>query len=453
MPVIEARELADNRREGDRGRHDDVHLNEKSFRATYMLFLGMGLATLLPWNLFISASEFFKYQFSGSRQEYTFQNWFSVIYMVTTFLSTVYAMLTVTKSNPNTRILNGLIANSVVYIVGIALPFMSGLRGSISFYIAITQLGVTAVTSGLLMNSVFALVSHFPAVHSEGILSGQAIAGVLATVAQLVAAYTVSPPSNLSLADETPGSIEGLIFRTVAYFSFVAVVNLGLTFEFCRISRDTYYQQQSKLAFPVHAPTHDQGSETERLIPLSAQPTTQSPTSDVSAFKDTFHQISGYVYVVILDFALTLSVYPSVTSLVSTSSGFKLLSEWHFFMYNAGDLLGRRIAPSLRVTRVRSLILLGLLRLLFIPAFFSSNVSYSVWPTWIRSDSVFLFLILLLGTGNGYLSTRAAMIAPGTSSNPTIAGSIIAIAVSSGLALGSVLSWPVRSLGCLCLPF
>ncbi|KAJ2794613.1 hypothetical protein H4R20_006165 [Coemansia guatemalensis] len=438
----------------DRGRYDGTHLNEKSLRATYLLFLGMGLATLLPWNLFISASEFFKYQFSGSRQEYTFQNWFSVTYMVITFLSTVYAMLTVNKSNPNTRILSGLIANTVVYIVGIALPFMRGLRGSISFYIAITQLGTTAITSGLLMNSVFALVAHFPAVHSEGILSGQAIAGVLATVAQLVAAYTVSPPSiNPSFDDEAPDSADGLVFRTVAYFSFVAAVNLGLTYAFCSIRRDPYYQQQSKLTFPVHTPTHDQGSETERLIPLPALPATPSPTSDVSALKDTFHQISGYVYVVILDFALTLSVYPSVTSLVSSTDGFKLLSEWHFFMYNAGDLLGRRIAPSLRVTRVRSLIFLGLLRLLFIPVFFSSNVSYSVWPNWMRSDGVFLFLILLLGTGNGYLSTRAAMMAPGVSSNPTIAGSIIAIAVSSGLALGSVLSWPVRSLGCLCLPF
>ncbi|KAJ2611457.1 hypothetical protein H4S08_003152 [Coemansia sp. RSA 1365] len=437
----------------DRGGYAGTHLNEKSVRVTYVLFLGIGLATLLPWNLFISASEFFKYQFSGSRQEYTFQNWFSVIYMVITFLSTVYAMLTVTKSSPNTRIVGGLLANSLVYIVGIVLPLMPALRGSISFYIAITQLGVTAMSSGMLMNSAFALVAHFPAVHAEGILSGQAIAGVLATTVQLVAAYTVMPPSNPNLDNEIPASAEGLVFRTVAYFSFVAIVNLILTIAFCRVSRDSYYQQQSKLAYPGHVSAHDRGRETERLITLPTESAVPSPTSDASAFKDTFRQIAGYVYVVILDFALTLSVFPSVTSLVSPTSGYKFLAEWHYLMYSVGDLLGRRIAPTLKVSRVRSLIFLGLLRLLFIPAFFSSNVSYSVWHNWIRSDGAFLFLILLLGTGNGYLSTRAAMIAPGISSNPTIAGSIIAIAVSSGLALGSVLSWPVRSLGCLCLPF
>ncbi|KAJ2350088.1 hypothetical protein GGF43_004324, partial [Coemansia sp. RSA 2618] len=119
-----------------------------------------------------------------------------------------------------------------------------------------------------------------------------------------------------------------------------------------------------------------------------------------------------------------------------------LLTEWHFFTYNIGDFLGRRFAPSIGVTRASSLVTLALLRILFIPAFFACHVSFSVWYNGIQSDQSFIALILLLGLSNGFLSTRSAMVAPGLSAHPTIAGTIIGISISSGLALGSVMSWP-----------
>ncbi|KAJ2379711.1 hypothetical protein H4S02_007039 [Coemansia sp. RSA 2611] len=434
---------------------DRVQADAASLRAAYVLFLGMGLATLLPWNLFISASEFFKHQFGGSPHQQTFQNSFSVVYMVTNFASNIYAMLTVTRSSPNRRIVLGLAANTLAYTVGVAMPFMSGLRGSASFYVALAQLATCAVASGMLTNSLFALVAHFPAAHAEGILSGQAVAGIIATAAQLLTAYSVSPGAAARVSSRSlPPAADGLILRTVAYFVFATAVNLALTAGFWRVSRDPYYQQQSKLAYQSDAPLDSSDDESEQLIAIALPSVPASPVvSDVAAFKQTFRDISGYCYVIIVDFALTLSVFPSVTALVTSTAGFELLTEWHFFIYNIGDFLGRRFAPSIRVSGVSSLMSIGLLRILLVPAFFACHVSFSVWYNGIQSDQVFLVLVLLLGLSNGFLSTRAAMVAPGLSAYPTIAGSIVAISISSGLALGSVLSWPVRAAGCLCIPF
>ncbi|KAJ2449794.1 hypothetical protein GGF42_004663 [Coemansia sp. RSA 2424] len=425
-----------------------------SNKITYLLFLGMGLATLLPWNLFISASEFYQYQFAGSSQQHTFQNSFSVAYMVTNLVFNLYAMVTVTKSDPNVRILYGLVANTLAYLVGMAMPLMRDYRGAVSFHIVMAQLAVTAAASGMLTNSLFALVVHFSPSHSEGILSGQAVAGIIATVAQLATAYSVPPSDSadsiapaLSGLDGPPS---GLIPRTIAYFAFAFVVNLLLTAAFCRVRRDPYYQQRSKLAYTPSAPASARETETEQLITSSSA---ASVTSDIAAFKSTFSQISGYSYVILLDFALTLSIFPSVTALVTSTSGFTLLTEWHFFIYNIGDFLGRRFAPSLPITRVSSLLTFALARLLFIPAFFACHVAFSVWYNWITSDALFLALVWLLGASNGLLSTRSAMAAPRLCDQPTIAGSIVAISISTGLAIGSVLSWAVRTAGCLCSPF
>ncbi|KAJ2677057.1 hypothetical protein IWW42_000395 [Coemansia sp. RSA 1085] len=451
MPVSDFRPPAEESESDTAASTARVQTNASSLRIAYVLFLGMGLATLLPWNLFISASEFFKFQFGGSSHQQTFQNSFSVVYMVTNFASNIYAMLTVTRSSPNKRIVFGLAANTLSYAVGVAMPFMAGLRGSVSFYIALAQLATCAVASGMLTNSLFALVAHFPAAHAEGILSGQAVAGIMATTAQLLTAYSVSPSAKVTSPDSASDS---LIPRTVAYFVFATAVNLALTVMFWHVSRDPYYQQQSKLAYNAENTSDSSSEETEQLVSI-VPPSTLTPAlaSDISAFKHTFSEISGYCYVIVLDFALTLSVFPSVTALVTSTSGFQLLTEWHFLTYNIGDFIGRRFAPSIAVSKVSSLTLLAGLRVLLIPVFFACHVSFSVWYNGIHSDNVFLALVLLLGTSNGFLSTRAAMIAPGLSAYPTIAGSIVAISISSGLALGALFSWPVRAAGCLCIPF
>ncbi|KAJ2591668.1 hypothetical protein IWW49_001416 [Coemansia sp. RSA 1797] len=434
---------------------DRLRADSTSLRVAYVLFLGMGLATLLPWNLFISASEFYKYQFGGSTHQQTFHNSFSVVYMVTNFASNIYAMLTVTRSNPNKRIAFGLAANTISYMVGVFLPFMGVLRGSVSFYIVLAQMATCAVASGMLTNSLFALAAHFPAAHAEGIFSGQAVAGIIATGAQLVAAYSVSPIDDTGNIP-APGPPDGLISRTVAYFIFAAVVNLTLTAGFLHVSRDPYYQQQSKLSYHAEH-TSDSSSdeaEAEQLITVvTPSMPTPSVVSDFEAFKHTFRDISSYCYVIVLDFAVTLSVFPSVTALVTSTSGAQLLTEWHFFVYNIGDFLGRRSAPSIRISRATPLLTLAILRILFIPAFFACHVTFSVWYNGIQSDQSFMALVLVLGLSNGFLSTRSAMVAPGLSAYPTIAGSIVAISISSGLALGSVLSWLVRAAGCLCIPF
>ncbi|KAJ1952672.1 hypothetical protein EC988_003423 [Linderina pennispora] len=404
--------------------------SSSSARLSYYVFFSVGLASLLPWNLFISASEFYTYQFAGSPHQDTFQNSFSVTYMVINLGFNIYAMLTVTTSDANKRIMYGLMANLLAYVTGLFVPLMTEHRGALSFYIVITQLAITAAASGILTNSVFALTAHFPPANAEGVMSGQAVAGIMATAAQLVTAYSVATGGLRS----TEAGADSLIHRTVAYFAFAAITNIILTVAFIYIQRDPYYTERSKLATAG-------ATAGATVLP------------DLREFAATFRQISGYANVIMLVFAVTLAVFPSVTALVTSTRGFRLLTEWHFFVFNVGDFVGRRFAPRIPINRMSSLTSLAVARFLFIPVFFMCHVSFSVWFNWITSDWCFLFLAFLLGATNGLLSTRSAMAAPSLADKPTIAGSIVAISISTGLAIGSLLSWPVRAAGCLCNPF
>ena len=140
-----------------------------------------------------------------------------------------------------------------------------------------------------------------------------------------------------------------------------------------------------------------------------------------------------------------------------------------FLMFNVGDYAGRSLCsfPSLLVWSSRRLLVLSLLRTLFIPLFLMCNVngaasSPSSSSPIIASDVLFMFLLLLFGISNGYVSSMGMMAAPSVTHNPRLRGRIedvdIAATVASfclvgGLAVGSIASFAVRAAVCDCNPF
>ncbi|KAI8059198.1 hypothetical protein BC940DRAFT_181052 [Gongronella butleri] len=56
----------------------------------YWVFFLYGIAMLLPWNVFITASEFFMHRFAGSEYQETFQSYFSTYFTTTNLIMFVY---------------------------------------------------------------------------------------------------------------------------------------------------------------------------------------------------------------------------------------------------------------------------------------------------------------------------------------------------------------------------
>lgn len=139
-------------------------------------------------------------------------------------------------------------------------------------------------------------------------------------------------------------------------------------------------------------------------------------------------------------------------------------------MFNTGDFLGRYICsfPRLIVWSSKRLLTLSLSRTLFIPLFFLCNIQRPTTtnPTqsgaFISSDFLFMFILLVFGMSNGWISSLCMMAAPSVEHNPRLKGRVedvdVAATVASfcligGLVIGSFSSFAVRSAICDCNPF
>lgn len=145
-----------------------------------------------------------------------------------------------------------------------------------------------------------------------------------------------------------------------------------------------------------------------------------------------------------------------------------LFTSIHFLVMNIGDLLGRYTCsfPVFRVWSRKRLLGMSLARTLFIPLFLMCNVqrpSHMITATpSINSDFMFMFILLLFGWSNGYISSSCMMSAPSLEHNPRLQGRTEDVDVAAtiayfflvgGLVLGSIASFAIKGAICQCNPF
>ncbi|KAF9958494.1 hypothetical protein BGZ65_001391 [Modicella reniformis] len=174
-----------------------------------------------------------------------------------------------------------------------------------------------------------------------------------------------------------------------------------------------------------------------------------------------------------LIYALTLSLFPSLTGLVESTnmdeyrsrlSG-DLFVPFHFLVFNVGDWVGRSL-PSIpwftpdtshpsRRQQLRYLFS-SVARLVFIPIFLTANLPVSpekrILPLLIQRDEVWFSLMFLFSVTNGYLSSIIMMVGPSFilgGEKRAQAGVRLGFWINTGLAIGSVVSFRVRKLMCV----
>ncbi|KAJ1920351.1 hypothetical protein H4219_001326 [Mycoemilia scoparia] len=457
----------------------------------YWCCILLGISMLLPWNAFITAYDFFYIKFKGSRYQSNFTNYFSLCYTLFTLAFNTYVAFTLRKETLSRRIILGLGLCVATFSVATIFPALEGLGGTNAFYFSILMLIVAALATGLAQTSLCAYCSPLPPIYMQGLMSGQAVAGVLASTAQLVTAYITnmyatdgdiySTPSALHIATTRPPAVN----RAILYFAFVTLTSIiGLASFFVLRRHPLYHQYASR---PQEQPSSAQISGG----PNQPDNTTIEPIP-FNTLKSTIVLIRPYVHSMALVFTVTLSLYPTITTLVKSSFSEErsakshpvpFLNECHFIFYNLGDLAGRQLSSKPRVfryfenqARIKKAVYL---RWLFVPIILSCNVVYSgnsrspLFPTWIRVDGLFLIIVLLLGLTNGLFCSLIMMHGPKSiiaspppgsntdngggngleNSSVESAGGALALFLTIGLALGSIASFPVRALGCVCNPF
>ncbi|KXN87949.1 Equilibrative nucleoside transporter 1 [Leucoagaricus sp. SymC.cos] len=378
----------------------------------WWIFFILGCSVLLPWNVVITAMPYFFERLAGSGIQHTFGSYLSTACTASNFIFLAHATITSKHTSPSSRT-----------------------RQAIYCLVVLTFLLVVSTYFVLPAGLFFAFVLFNGA--------AQSAAGSYLQTAVIAVASLYGPAAVQAMM--AGAGAHALLVSMSSYKAVAATLEQNAA------------KSQHNIDVMTSQPLMSRGS--------SEADDDKRQTIRVAKVNIMYEVAVAYV------FLITLAVFPPITTSimpVNPETHPLLFTSIHFLVFNIGDLLGRYVCsfPIFHVWSRKRLLGLSLSRTLFIPLFLMCNVqrpsSFTTTTPIINSDFVFMFILLLFGLSNGYVSSSCMMSAPSLEHNPRLKGNVedvdVAATVASfflvgGLVMGSVASFAVKGTICQCNPF
>ena len=377
--------------------------------------------------MFLAANPYFQRRFE--RNDNLLRNFQSAIMSVST-VGNLGSMIVLTKlqarANYPHRIATSLVLNIVVFtLLALSTKLFLGVTAGVYFAFLLLMVLSASIAAGLCQNGVFAYVAGFGREeYTQGIMTGQGIAGVLPCIAQIVSVLSVPPRKEH--VDGTPQQSSTSAF---AYFLTATVISAFALVAF-------FYLQR-------------QHSSRVRLDEVDAAPTERKSIPLIRLFR----KLTWIASAVFLTFVITM-LFPVFTqkilSVRDPDSAPRLFQPASFIplgflFWNVGDLLGRMgpALPAIRLTAYpKTLFLLSVARVVFIPLYLMCNVGGK--GAALSSDFFYLVIVqLLFGVTNGYLGRSCMMgfVEWVDEEEAAAAGGFMSLCLVGGLTVGSFMSF------------
>lgn len=422
----------------------------------YLIFFLLGIGSLLPFNFFSNARQYFVFKLR-SNVTITETEWVDDPSKYNHLQAMFVPYLTMAAMVPNvlfifintaltkilllwTRIIIAMVAMILMFSLTVILTKIDTDDWQAGFF-AITMVTIFIMNAGsaVLQGGIFGLSSMFPKEYTQSVMSGMGMGGLIAALANIIAIWLSEGPMD-------SGFGYFLTAELVVISAMVGYLSLPCS-KFAR-----YFMTgspQRRLLSVNEAPQSEIGASGETLIPI-----TTGCTSLVIVLK----KIWVYAFSVFFVFLITLSCFPGINSRIfSVELDGDSPSPWAvkyfipvtcFLLFNAMDLIGRTLAGLMQWPREESICLplLCILRVGFIPVFLLCNVlprnHLPQYPAF-HNDYAPIIAMLFFGLSNGYLGTVCMMYGPRVldPENMELGGSMMALFLSLGLALGSALSF------------
>ena len=388
--------------------------------------------------MFLAAAPYFQRRFASSE------------WMLTHFQSTIISVSTVTnlgsvliltnlqaKASYPKRIVASLLINTICFIL-LALSTVTFRDVSAGVYFAFLMLIVcgASLAAGLCQNGVFSYVTGFGVgEYTQAIMTGQAVAGILPCIAQIVAVLSVAEIDAKEAKQESSKS-------AFAYFSTATVVSLLALLAFLALLKRRAGSTEVKASTEsIEGTEENEYAERKVVGPWTL-----------------FQKLRWIAMAVFICFAVTmqfpvftqeiLSVRPEDTApRILQPACFIPLA---FLFWNTGDLAGRLLTLVSKLTLFRHprfTFLVSLARFVFIPLYLLCNIKGR--GAIVSSDIFYLFVVqFLFGLTNGYIGSTC-MIGAGEWVEPEereAAGGFMGLMLVGGLTVGSLSSFLVARL-------
>ncbi|KAG0668049.1 hypothetical protein C6P45_005100 [Maudiozyma exigua] len=395
----------------------------------YLTFLLIGVGLLWPWNNILSATLFF--QNNIFKQTTIYAKLFTSSMMTVSTLSSLLFNIYLERRQHSytTRVVRGLIWQFSAFIL---LTFVCSISNNIwmglEFFIIMVLISISAIATAWTQNGIMAIANVFGSEYSQSVMMGQAVAGVLPSVVLLLVSIGKTDDHNKNDGNK------GIYF----YFLTTSIVCVSCIVLFFRMKIGDKLNIMSE-----GNATNIQTDETET-------------ETDAVPFLVLYSKLKYLVLSIITTFIVTL-IFPVfganvfVTGLPMSNVQYIPLI---FTMWNLGDLYGRMIAnwdmfrdPSFTPYKT---FVYSVSRIAFIPFFFYFTIKSHAKDESgdnihsIKLDLGYILLQFLFGVTNGHIISMSFMKVPEsltTDQEKEAAGGFTSIFVSTGLAIGSIISY------------
>ncbi|XP_004627254.1 equilibrative nucleoside transporter 2 isoform X2 [Octodon degus] len=448
---------------------------QDSYYLVGISFFVLGLGTLLPWNFFITAIPYFQARLAGLNSTaetlssnhtgptdtFNFNNWMTLLSQLPLLLFTLLNSFLYQCIPEVVRILGSLLAILLLFALTAALVKVDM---SPRLFFSITMVSIWFINSfcAVLQGSLFGQLGTMPSTYSTIFLSGQGLAGIFAALAMLMSMASGMDAQTSALGYFITPCV-GILLSIVCYLILPHL-------EFAR-----YYLAKKS----SHVPAQELETKAELLqsdkkngIPNSPQKATltldldlekepepeadEPPKPENASVFVVFRKIWLMALCLVLVFTVTLSVFPAITAMVTSSTGPGKWSQFFnpiccFLLFNIMDWLGRSLTSYFLWPDEdsRLLPLLVCLRFLFVPLFMLCHVPERArLPILFRQDAYFITFMLLFAISNGYLVSLTMCLAPRQvlPHEREVAGALMTFFLALGLSCGASLSFLFKAL-------
>ncbi|XP_065333966.1 equilibrative nucleoside transporter 3 [Cloeon dipterum] len=405
------------------------------FNIAFLIFYLLGMTTLLPWNFFITADNYWMYKFRDvpsntslhgrSVLQAEFTSYLSLASNVPNTLFMILGALYGHRIPLKLRMIGSLLFILALFILTTSLVHVDTDSWQQDFFIlTLTTVVVLNVGTAVMNLGLYGIVGCFPHRYITAVVGGQALGGVFAALANIGSIWLGASPQSSAL-------VYFLVADVVLLASLVAYIALASTSFF-------KFYMGLRLRPAPYSPSDDDDSG------LVAQ-----NISFVSIFKRIWvHCIS-----ILMVFVVTIGAFPAVTVLINSVNKSNK-TPWNdvyfvpvvgYLLFSICDYSGRLLAGWWRRPRNSKWILftMSILRIVFIPLFIFCNAQpRKSLPVLIDSDAYYILIMIAFAVSNGYLANITFINVPSLMSHAEIesASQIMTAWLSLGTSIGSGLS-------------
>jgi len=463
------------------------------YKLVYVVFVMLGIGTLLPWNFFITVHSYWMFKFrdttpmvaataatpsddsnqtltgaaedklahgdSMNSMQLSWGPQLSVASMVPNVTILLLNAVFGHRFRTQPRLLVSLILVIVLFAFTAAMAMIDSDEWQTTFlYVTLASAVFININAAIFQSGLLGVAGKFPPKYIGGVFSGQAVGGIFAASTSVIMIMLGAP--------DQYNAFFCFLFA-VAFLTFSLVLYVWLTkSEFFQ----HYLGERSKVesigAKEMEKATENghAAPEQEKLMDGPHPP----PVKVVIPVRVNpllvFKQIFLYAFSVYFVFTVTLACFPATTMLTQSvnADDYEIWAKKYFIpvccfvLFNVGDYVGRFIAELVQWPKPGKMGMIlvtvaSLSRLAFIPLFVFCNVSPNnrqVTDVLFHSDTAYIIIMAVFSISNGYLANICMISAPQICipEEQQTAASLMVALLGLGLGSGALLQGAVLAL-------